>query len=419
LIELLQQPGNPNFTIRQSSKDGREFFSFNLSGMPVVPTIMISDKWIVASITPGSAQSLAQRESGKLPIWKPTAQVAEALKELPQVYSSLTVSDPAPTYQQALQLAPMGMNLLEQNVLPTLAGGTLQMPFGIEDLPAAELVTEPMFPNVTVGYSTENGIGSTTRQSVPSNPMGNVSATVAVPILVALLLPAVQQARDAARRTQSKNNLKMMGLAMHNYHDTFNHFPRGTVENDDLEPDERLSWAFSILPYIEQANLYNELDKDSGWESEGNRFGVQTAVPFFQNPSQPGPRPNPSSGDYVAMAGVGKDAATLPNNDPKAGIFGYDRVCRIRDITDGTSNTIMITDASRPTASYLAGGKATIRGFSQSPYLNGPDGIGSPHRGVVQVVLADGSVRAISVDTDESVLEALATKAGGEVVGEF
>jgi hypothetical protein len=119
------------------------------------------------------------------------------------------------------------------------------------------------------------------------------------------------------------------------------------------------------------------------------------------------------------MAGVGKDAATLPNNDPKAGIFGYDRVCRIRDITDGTSNTIMITDASRPTASYLAGGKATIRGFSQSPYLNGPDGIGSPHRGVVQVVLADGSVRAISVDTDESVLEALATKAGGEVVGEF
>lgn len=419
LIDLLQQPGNPNFTIRKSSKDGREFFSFNLSGMPVVPTIMVTDKWFVASITPGSAQSLAQRESGKLPIWKPTDQVAAALKELPQEFSSLTVSDPAPAYQQALQLAPMGMNLLEQNVLPTLAGGTLQMPFGIEELPAAEMVTEPMFPNVTVGYSTDNGIGSTTRQSVPSNPMGNVSATVSVPILVALLLPAVQAAREAARRTQSMNHLKMMGLAMHNYHDVYNQFPRGTVENEDLAPDERLSWAYSILPYMEQAALYNQLDPKSGWQSQENQFGVQTAVPFFQNPSQSGPRLNPSASDYVAMAGVGEDAATLKNNDPKAGIFGYDRVCKMRDITDGTSNTIMITDASKPTASYLAGGKATIRGFSQSPYLNGPDGIGSPHRGVVQVLFADGSVRAISVDTDETVLEALATKAGGEVVGEF
>jgi len=69
--------------------------------------------------------------------------------------------------------------------------------------------------------------------------------------------------------------------------------------------------------------------------------------------------------------------------------------------------------------SYLAGGKATIRGFSKSPYLNGPDGIGSPHSGVVQVLMADGSVRAISVNTDESVLEAIATKAGGEELGDF
>jgi hypothetical protein len=119
------------------------------------------------------------------------------------------------------------------------------------------------------------------------------------------------------------------------------------------------------------------------------------------------------------MAGVGEDAATLENDDPRAGIFGYNRQCRIRDITDGTSNTIMITDASEPNASYLAGGRATIRGFSQSPYLNGPDGIGSPHTGVVQMVLADGSVRAISVNVDETTLEALATKAGAEVVGEF
>jgi prepilin-type processing-associated H-X9-DG protein len=418
LIDLLQQAGNPNFTIRKSSKDGRDFFSFNLTGMPVVPTIMITEKWLVGSITPGSAQSMAQREIGKLPSWKPTDQIEAALKELPQTYTSITVSDPAPTYQQALQFAPMGLSLLEQNVLPNL-GGAVEMPFGVEDLPAAELVTEPMFPNVTVGYTTENGIGSTTRQSVPSNPMGNVSATVAVPVMVALLLPAVQQAREAARLTQSKNNLKMIGLAMHNYHETFNELHQGTVPNEDLEPEERLSWAYSILPFLEQVVLYNELDGKLGWEAEENTLGLQTAIPVYQNPSQPGARPNPSSGDYVGMAGVGEDAATLKADDPKAGIFGYDRKVRFRDITDGTTNTIMVTDSSKPNASYLAGGKATIRGFSKSPYLNGPDGIGSPHNGIVQVLFADGSVRAISVNTDETVLEALATKAGGEEVGEF
>ena len=419
IVELAQQAGNQNFTIRQTSKDGREYFSFSLPGMPVVPTIMVTENWLVASVTPGSAQSMAQRESGKLPSWKPDANVTAALAELPQDYSSITVSDPAPSYQQLLQLAPMGFSLLEQNVLPQIADGTLQMPFGLEDLPAAEMVTEPMFPNVTVGYSTENGIGSTTRQSVPANPMGNMSATVGVPILVALLLPAVQQAREAARRTQSKNNLKQIGLAMHNYHDIFNEFPRGTVPNDELEPDERLSWAYSILPFIEQQALHESIDGEAGWETEENSQAVLTAVPAFQNPSQPGVRTNPSAGDYVAMAGVGEDAAILENDDPRAGIFGYNRRCRFRDITDGTSNTIMITDSSEPTPSYLAGGRATIKGFSQSPYLNGPDGIGSPHAGVVQVLLGDGSVRAISVNIDETTLEALATKAGAEVVGEF
>ena len=161
LLDLVEQQaaGNPNFSIRRSTKDGREIYSFNASGMPIVPTIVIRrqmagrqlDAWF--RTVDGSSES-----PGKLPSWKPTDQIAAALKELPQEFSSITVSDPAPTYQQALLFAPMGLTLLEQQVLPQLAGGSLQMPFAAEDLPAAELVTEPMFPNVTVGYSTENGI---------------------------------------------------------------------------------------------------------------------------------------------------------------------------------------------------------------------------------------------------------------------
>lgn len=406
------------FTVRHTTKDGRDTFSIQIREVPIVPTILVTDKWIVASITPGAIQSFVQRESGKAAGWKPEGKVAAALEEMPTEFTSLSVSDPAPGYQQLMTYAPLGLSLLEQQ-LPAMGRGNMEMPFGVEDLPALESITDPMFPNVTVGFNTENGIGSLSRQSVPSNPAGNVSTTVAVPIMVALLLPAVQQAREAARRTQSRNNLKQQALALHNYHDTFNHFPRGTIENDDLKPEERLSWYVSILPYIEQAALYDTIDKEAGWEADGNANGVQMAIEVFMNPSQPNVRRNPSSSDYVGVAGIGPDAASLDKDDEKAGIFGYDRETSIRDITDGTSNTLMIIDSAKPNVSYMAGGEATIRGFSQKPYINGPDGIGSPHTGGVQAAFADGSVRFISENIDDETLEALATMHGGEVVGDF
>ncbi|MFN9718346.1 MAG: DUF1559 domain-containing protein, partial [Planctomycetota bacterium] len=383
LMKIVErEAADPNFSIRHTSKDGRETWSFNLSGMPFVPTMTISDKWLVIGVSPGTVQSFFQRVAGKIPAWKPEGQIAEALGELPTDYSSITVSDPAPGYTQALQYAPMALNLIEQQALPNMPGGPRNMPFAPEDLPAVETVLEPMFPNVSVGFGVDNGFGTTSRQSVPSTPVGNISSGAVVPILVALLLPAVQQAREAARRTQSKNNLMQLALAMHNYHDTFNHFPQGTVENDDLKPEERLSWGYSVLPYIEQARLYEKIDKTRGWADPANAGALASEMPVFKNPSQWRLRANPSSGDYVAMAGVGPDAALLEHDDPKAGIFGYNRVTVMRDITDGTSNTLMIIDSSEPNESFLAGGRATVRGFRQSPYLNGPDGIGSPHAGV-------------------------------------
>ncbi|MBL8812433.1 MAG: DUF1559 domain-containing protein [Planctomycetaceae bacterium] len=413
-----QQDRADEFTVRHTTKDGRDTFSIQIRDVPIVPTILVTDKWIVASITPGAIQSFVQRESGKGASWKPDEKVSAALAELPKEFTSLTVADPAPGYQQLMTYAPMALTLLQQQ-LPAMGRGEMELPFGVEDLPALESITDPMFPNVKVGFNTENGIASLSRQSVPTNPAGNVSTTAALPIMVALLLPAVQQAREAARRTQSKNNLKQQALALHNYHDVYSHFPRGTIENDDLKPEERLSWYVSILPFIEQAALYEAIDQKAGWAADANAQAVQTAIPSFQNPSQPNNRENPSSSDYVGVAGIGPDAAMLDKDDEKAGIFGYDRETSIRDITDGTSNTLMIIDAAKPNSTYMAGGEATIRGFSKKPYINGPDGIGSPHTGGVQAAFADGSVRFISENIDDEVLEALATMHGGETVGDF
>lgn len=422
LTKLIQvAAGNSDLTVRQSWKDGNLYVSVGYPGVPIFPTILVTKKWIVAGITPGSAQSFVLRENGKLPSWKPDAKVTESLAKLPAEYSSISVSDPAPGYRQLLNMAPMGLSLLETQVLPNIAEFPVEIPFGIEDIPAAELVTAPMFPNVSVGIDTPNGWKSVSRQSVPSNPIGNLSSTAAIPILVALLLPAVQQAREAARRTQSKNNLKQLGLAMHNYHDVYNQFPRGTFDNPRLKPEERMSWVVEILPYMEQQAIYEQIgDARKGrWDSEALEEVRGTTIPALQNPSTRRGEASPSSMDYVGIAGVGPDAANLPGGDPKAGIFGYNRIVRMRDITDGTSNTLMIGDSKEPNQSFLAGGEETMRGFSQKPYLNGPDRIGSPHIGIVQFLLADGSVRAISVNIDESVLEALATKAGGEDPGEF
>ena len=224
---------------------------------------------------------------------------------------------------------------------------------------------------------------------------------------------------EAARRRQSKNKLQQLGLAMHIYHDAWKHFPRGTVENLELKPEERLSWVVALLPYMGQAALYNQIDQKSAWDAVKNKQLSEMTVPTLQNPSQRRPSDMPGSMDYVAIGGIGPDAASLPKSDEKAGIFGYDRETRFRDITDGMSNTIAITDSSTPNTSYMQGGKLSIKSFSQQPYVNGPDGIGSPHAGGFQVSLADGSVRFVSENIDPKVLEALATMHGGEVIGEY
>jgi type II secretory pathway pseudopilin PulG len=410
--------GAGGVTLERAQKGDRSYWTLKSEELPVAPTLMLTKSWLAIAVNPPALEGLVLREAGEQGRWVPDELVQGALSELPGEFGSISVSDPVPTYRQMFETLPMALLVLNSQVLPNLGEG-LELPFGLEDMPAAESVLEPMFPNVSVGYATEGGYAWKTRQSVPGTPVGNLSAGAVGGVLVALLLPAVQQAREAARRTQSKNNLRTIGLALHNYHDVFGHFPRGTPEQPDRPVEERLSWAYELLPYLEEAVAYEGADREQGWAGQGNAELIGKKFDVFRNPSQPGQREYESAGDYVAIAGVGANAAELPDNDLKAGIFGYDRKTSFRSVTDGTSNTMMVADSSQPNVSMFAGGKPTVRGFSQQPYLNGPDGIGSPHPGIVHVLMADGSVRALAVETDPQIIEALATKAGGEVVGDF
>jgi hypothetical protein len=231
-----------------------------------------------------------------------------------------------------------------------------------------------------------------------------------------LLLPAVQAAQESARRTQSMNNLKQIALALHNFHDVYGRFPTGTHANEKLEPEQRLSWMADVLPFLEASNVFNQIDFKEPWDGDANRGPLQVEIQQLHNPGIAAPQTIPyATTHYVGIAGLGEDAPKLPVAHERAGAFGYDRTVRIQDIRDGTSNTMGVTESSKDFGAWGAGGKATIRALTAKPYINGPDGLGGPYKGGMNVMMMDGSVRFVSENIDPKALEALSTINGGEV----
>ncbi|MEZ6032840.1 MAG: DUF1559 domain-containing protein [Planctomycetaceae bacterium] len=281
----------------------------------------------------------------------------------------------------------------------------------------------------TQGSNTRRHRGGAARASGKSGMSTTIKVLLIVGILCilpfvlaigfAVFLPAVQQARVAARESQSRNNLKQIALALHNFHDSYLSFPAGTHSDEKLTSEERLSWMATILPFLNQANLYESINFKVAWNDETNRRAAATRVPEYLNPLNATKKAGPAEAHYVGIAGLGNDAPMLPVTSNRAGIFGIDRTTKISDIKDGTSNTMMISEASDRLGPWVSGGHATMRALTTKPYINGPDGIGGPLKGQVAVAMADGSVRFISEDIDPVTFERLSTMADGQLIGEF
>jgi hypothetical protein len=415
----------------QREKHGQKLITIQFGGGISNPTLLISDKWMCLGSAPQTIEAFALRLKGDLPVWKPDAETNEALAAVPKKFSSISVAYPRQAIRLLVSIVPYlyqyGQVAMSQAHL--LGVPQLELSVTAMDIPPAEVVIKPLFPNVAWGIVDESGIHWTSRNSSPGVPAvgGADGTTVAVVAVgVALLLPAVQQAREAARRTQSKNNLKMIGLGLYQYQDVHQHYPAGTIPSKKLKPEERQSWLVPILPYLDQAPLYEQMKvnlKDSAkWDDDDLQSSIQLTIPTFVNPSSlPGfASGEPATIDYAGWAGVGKDAPTEKSKPEKKGIFGYDRTTRIQDITDGTSNTVMVSDVlAKSRGPWAQGGKATIRALTIKPYVNGDDGIGGPHKGGFHALMADGTVRFISENIDEELLEAVATRAGQEALNGF
>ncbi|WP_437201943.1 DUF1559 family PulG-like putative transporter [Planctomicrobium sp. SH664] len=298
-----------------------------------------------------------------------------------------------------------------------------------------------------------------------------------IAVLIALLLPAVQQAREAARRSQCKNNLKQMGLALHNYHDVYNAFPSATVYNYGGSFN-MWAWGFALFPYLDQAPAYNMLNGGStqlcmAVQNATMLEVMQKGYPMFRCPSDIGPELNAewrmtpkcgttgndsnmvptSRSNYVASNHSTKTNRDRPSdNAPANGVFPNSgdwgqRCINLRDITDGASNTLalgercsalktvnmkaaLIFGANDNTEDNDNVGMCTVSsGGSRLINANGR-GYGSLHAGGAQFLLADGSVRFISENIDHrpqsglgsaprSTFEYLISRHDGNPVGEY
>jgi type II secretory pathway pseudopilin PulG len=294
-----------------------------------------------------------------------------------------------------------------------------------------------------------------------------------IALLLSLLLPAMQQAREVARRTECNRHLKQLVLALHQYHDVFRQFPPGSIRRKSTRSPEAtsmLSWQARILPYLEQTALYNRID----WEQEPGNTGPNAAlmnrsVPWTRCPSDghgpaiEGYQPT----NYVACIG----SADIPRDGQDKQLLGVlleNRSSQVTQVADGTSTTLLLSECLVGTpwvkrfgddregyrlckkgGEQPIGGNTSLeaRGYSwifaknsaawtfttgalpNDVLLNnhecerwsnhGTYAARSHHAGGVQIALTDGSVRFASDYIDRTVWEGLGTRRGREVVSDF
>ena len=294
-------------------------------------------------------------------------------------------------------------------------------------------------------------------------------------MLVALLLPAVQAVREAARRIQCSNNIRQLGLAAHTFADVKKHFP-SSIRPAGLTPLPRIAGILLVLPYLEEDNAYKAYDLGKNWHDAANRPIVSRAIPTLLCPSSPTPdrldglpegspwRPDVAApSDYSPTIGVDKRLkdAGLVDSDGK-GLLPKNESPRIRDATDGLSHTIMYAESAgrpylfrrgkqigeltthrvnaggwcRPASDFSVDGSsydgASLPGPCAINCTNGEDFANSPfphpyygtegtaeayafHNGGANFAFGDGSVRLLSDEIHIREFARLVTRAGGEV----
>ncbi|TWT29416.1 DUF1559 family PulG-like putative transporter [Blastopirellula retiformator] len=233
---------------------------------------------------------------------------------------------------------------------------------------------------------------------------GSAAMSVAViGVLIGLLLPAVQQARAAARRAQSTNNLKQIALSMHVFHDTYKHFPPQAITDKDGK--KLLSWRVALLPLLGYNELYEKFHLDEPWDSEHNSQLIEEMPDIFINPNSTAPH---GSTNYVVPLGKGM-AFEEPGPTPEGQKFA--KGTSLYSMTDGTSNTLLCVENN-----YDAAVIWTQPEDLEVDLTDVWKDLGKSQVGGFNAAFADGSVRLISDQTSAKRLQLLLQRNDGQII---
>jgi hypothetical protein len=357
--------------------------------LPIVPCWCIAADKLVVAANPQAIKSVLSRQPGE-----------KSLADLPEVAARLSANSagggPMSLSFQDTPKAFAGMYGQLQVFLPMINGMAQQnnVPFNLDlaTLPQQRTIGRHLRPSVTSVRRTARGLEFESQQTFP----GLSISPATTGIMVALLLPAVQAAREAARRTQSANHMKQLMLALHNHHDTFGTFP--PAYTTDAEGKPLLSWRVAILPFLEEKALYDQFHQNEPWDSEHNKRLIAKMPPAFGSPGS-----NAKAGltNYLGIGGPHGSLSKPSAPGSKAGR-------RLADFIDGTSNTIVIVEATDPLAvewtkpvEWLPDEKEPIKGL-----------VGLRPNGFL-AGFADGSVTFIVKATEPEMLRRLFSRNDG------
>ncbi len=378
---LAARPGVPQ--IDKASFAGQTIYSLAAPtpGFPLAPCWCLTDKELIVALFPENIKAYLSRSEAVGSLAKNSA--VASLLDGQSGPMALAYQDTPALFRVVYPLLQMaghaGISQLRQQGIDISPAA----------IPSAPSIARHLRPGVTAVRRTAAGIELVSRQSIPG---GSLAASA--PLTVALALPAVQAARESARRVQSMNNLKQLTLAIHNYVSVCGSLPPAYTTSKDGKP--LLSWRVAILPYIEQTTLYNQFHKDEPWDSPHNKTLLAMMPATFRSPR------SAAAGGMTTYLG-----AAGPH-----GIFPGAKPVRFQDIIDGTSNTIMLVEA--PDAAAVPWTKPD----DFVPNLDNPlRGLAGSWPGSFLAAFADGSVRMISYGTDAKTLKALFTRDGGEAIG--
>ena len=374
----------PSLTISEVAGFTVYTLEFPQPGVPVKPTWCLTDNSLIVAAMPATMDELLTRESGD-----------SSLASGPAVKPLMSHENCAVAYIDMQQIARTFLPMA-QMAMAAANNQRFPLPLNLADLPSAGALIDHLRPTRFALHRTDDGLVSVTHQTLPS---ANLAA--AAPTAVALMLPAVHSARTAARRAQSMNNMKQLALSLHNYHDAHGAFPAGYSSDEQGRP--LLSWRVQMLPYLEEAALYNEFRLDEPWDSPHNKELIARMPSLFRSPNSTA---EGFKTNYLGVSGADGIFVRPPAGDAKGTSF--------RRITDGTSKTLMLVEASDELAVVWT------KPGDFAPKMDNPmKGLLGLHRGGFLGGMGDGSVRFIADSVDVDILKALFTKSGREAIPNF